>query len=55
MFLALSRTKWFKLGLFATKIGTQHYMVYIIVLKWLESKTLAICLKLHAKLRFCDF
>ena len=31
---------------------TQHYFVYLIVLKWLELKTIVICLKLRAKLRF---
>ena len=49
-FLAFSRLKWFKHGLFGTKLGTQHYFVYDIVLKWLESKKIVICLKLHAKL-----
>ena len=36
-FLALSRIKWFKLGLFGSKLGTQHYDVNIVVLKRLES------------------
>ena len=39
VFLALSRIKWFKLGLFSTKLGTQHYQVPIIVLKLVESKS----------------
>ena len=51
-FFALSRTKWFQLGLFGTKLGTQYNLLYVIVLKWFESKTIDICLKLHAKLRF---
>ena len=33
---ALSRKNCLKLGLFAKKRGTQHYLVYVIVLKWLE-------------------
>ena len=37
-FLALSRIKWFKLGLFAMRNGTYHYLTYIIVLQWLELK-----------------
>ena len=54
-FLALSRIKWFKLGLFPMKLGTQLYLVYIIVFKWLESKTIVICLKLRAKLPILGF
>ena len=50
-FLAHSRTNWFQLGLFGTKHCTQYNLLYVIVLKWLESKTIDICLKLHAKLR----
>ena len=38
-FVALSRIKWFKLGLFGIKLGTQRYLVYKIVLKRLDSKT----------------
>ena len=53
--LALSRIKWFKLGLFGTNPGTQYYLVYIIVLKCLESKSIVICLKLRAKLLFKGF
>ena len=34
------------------KLGTQHYLVYIVVLKWLELKTKVICLKLRAKFLF---
>ena len=34
------------------ELGTQPYFVYIIVLKWLESKAIFICLKLRAKLVF---
>ena len=41
----------FKHGLFGDKKGTQQYSVHLIVLKWLESKTIVICLKLHARLR----
>ena len=37
------------------KLGTQHYLVYIIVLKWLELKIIVICQKLRAKLRFYGF
>ena len=37
------------------KFGTQHYFLYIIVLKWLESKTVVIYLKLRAKLCFKGF
>ena len=38
-FLAFfSRIKWCKLVLFGTKLGTQHYLVYVIVFKWLEWK-----------------
>ena len=47
-----SRIKWFKLGLFGTKLGIQYNMLYVIVWKWLESKTMDIFFKLHAKLRF---
>ena len=32
-------------------MGTQHYLVYIVMLKWLESKKRVMCLKLRAKLR----
>ena len=41
--------------MFGTKHGTQHYLVYIIVWKWLESKRILICLKLRAKLLFWGF
>ena len=44
-----------QIGLFDIKNGTHHYLVYIIVLKWLESKTIIICLILRAKLRFWGF
>ena len=37
------------------KHGTQHYLVYIIVLLWLELKIILICLKLHGTLRFERF
>ena len=50
-FLAISRIKLFKLGLFCTKHGTQYYLVYIIVLKCSDSKTIVMYLKLRAKLR----
>ena len=51
-FLALSRIKWFKLCLCAMKLSMQHYLVDVIVLNLLESKTIVISLKLCAKLRF---
>ena len=38
--------------LFGIKLGTQHYLVYIIELKWLDLKTIIICLILRSKLRF---
>ena len=52
---ALSRIKWFKLGLFATKHGIENYLVYNNFLKWLESKTMFICLILCARVRFLGF
>ena len=39
----------------ATKLGTQHYLVYIILLQRWKSKTIVICLKLRVKLRVWDF
>ena len=39
----------------STKHGTQHYLVYSIILKWLYSKKIVICLKLRAKLHFWSF
>ena len=51
-FLALSGLKQLKLCLFCTTFGTQHYLVYIIVLKWLDFKILVICQKLRVKQRF---
>ena len=53
--MTLSCIKRFKLGLFGMKLGTQHYSVYFIVLKWLESKTTVLCFKLRVKLRFWGF
>ena len=53
--MALSRIKLFKLDLFGMKHDTQHYLVYIFVIKWLELKTIVICSKLRAKLRFKCF
>ena len=44
-----------QIGLFDIKNRPHHYLVYIIVLKWLESKTIVICLILRAKLRFRGF
>ena len=41
--------------MFGTKLGSQHSLVYIVVLKWLESKTIVICLILRAKLLFYGF
>ena len=49
-FLAKSGSK---VGLLFMKLRTQHYLLYVIVSKWLESKKIAICLKLRGKLRFC--
>ena len=40
---------------FGTNLSTQYYSVYGIVLKWLESKKIDICLKLRDNLRFCVF
>ena len=37
------------------KLGTQQYLVYIIVLKCLEFKTIDIILKLRVKFRFYRF
>ena len=54
-FLALTLLKPLKLGLFGMKHGTQHYLVHIIVLKWLELKTIVICLILTSKLHFNYF
>jgi hypothetical protein len=34
------------------KLDTQHYLVYINVLKLLELEIIVICLKLRVKLRF---
>ena len=34
------------------KLGTQHHLVYFIVLKWLESKKIVICLKVRAMFFF---
>ena len=38
--------------LFRMKVGTQQYLVYIILLKWLELKMIVTCLQLRAKLCF---
>ena len=54
-FVSLSRIKKLKLGLLCTKLSTQHNLVYIIVLKLLESIIIVICLKLSVKLRFKCF
>ena len=54
-FLELLRISLLKLGLFFTKLGTQHFLVYIIFLKWLELKIIVICQKLRFKLRFYGF
>ena len=43
------------LCLFDMKLGTQHYVVYIVLLKLFEFKTVVICLKLRAKLCFKGF
>ena len=55
VFLALLRIKKLKHVLFWTKFRTYDYLVYIIVLKWLELKLIVICLKLRTKLRFQGF
>ena len=54
-FLALSRIKYLKLGIFCMKLGTQQYLVDIIMFKWVELKIIVICLKLLAKLWFYGF
>ena len=54
-FMAHSRIKWFKHGLFGTKHNTQHNLVNVIVLKWLTMKTIVICSKLLAKFRFWSY
>ena len=54
-FFALCHTKWYKRALFCIILGIQHYFVYIIVLKWLEFKTIVICFILYAMLRFWCF
>ena len=38
--------------LFGMKHGTHHYLIYIILLKWLALKQKVKCLKLPAKLNF---
>ena len=47
--------KWFKLSLFARKLSIKHYFVYLILLKWWQSKTIVIRFKLYAKLRVSCF
>ena len=37
------------------KLGTEHYLVYIFLWKWLEFQIIVICLKSRVKLRFCEF
>ena len=54
-FFALSRIKLLKLALYCMKLCTQHYLVYIIVLKWLQLKIIVICFKLRAHLQFYGF
>ena len=54
-FLALSPIKKLKRGLFCKKLGTQLYLVYVIVLKWLDLKIIVICQKLCVQLRFFGF
>ena len=44
-----------KTWFFGTKLGTQHYVVYIFALKLLKSQTIVICLILRAKLLFKIF
>ena len=51
-FMALTRLLSFKPGLIRMKLRTQQYLVKIILLKCLEFKTIVICLKLSAKMRF---
>ena len=55
VFLPLLCIKLLILGLFCTKLCTQHDLVYIVVLKWLEYKIIVICNKLRIKLRFYAF
>ena len=50
-----SHIQCFKIWLFALKLGAQHYLVYIIMLKWWKFKTIIICLKLRAKWRVWGF
>ena len=50
--LALACLLLLKLGLFHMKLGTQHDLVCINFLKWLEWKAIFIRLKLSAKLCF---
>ena len=54
-FLALSRIKQLKPGLFYKKLGTQQRLVYNVVWKWLDLKIIVICQKLGVKLRFFAF
>ena len=53
--MALSRIKRLKLRVFFTQLGTQLYLVNIIVSKWLELKIIVIYYKLRFKLRFYAF
>ena len=54
-FLALTLLKPLILGLFGMKLSTSHDLVHVIVLKWLELKTIVICLILNSKLHFKYF
>ena len=47
--------KFVKYVLFFTKLGTEHHLVYIIMLKLLELKIIVICYQLRVKLRFLGF
>ena len=49
--LTVSRIKQFKLGLFCLRLGTQHYMIYIVFLKWLELIKIVLRFKLRVQLR----
>ena len=41
--------------MFGMQLGIQHNLEYIIVVNWLELKTIVICLKLCAKWHCYDF
>ena len=53
-FLALSRLRSFKLSLFGMKLGTQHYLVYIIFVKWFEWKKNSHILEISCEVTFAS-